>query len=63
MSSNTGYSQYLRKYRVMVTAKIKKTTSKVVRSSQTTPAVPATPSTTIYTAKAKKKLAMRAGPA
>ena len=62
MSSNTGYSQYLRKYRVMVTAKIKKTTSKVVRSSQTTPAVSTTPSTTIWTAKAKKKLAMRAGP-
>ncbi|MBQ3476973.1 MAG: SH3 domain-containing protein [Clostridia bacterium] len=62
MSSNTGYSQYLRKYRVMVTARIKKTTTKVVKTVQTTPAVPAKPSTTIWTAKAKKKLAMRAGP-
>lgn len=60
MSTNTGYSQYLRKYRVMVTAKIKQST-KVV-TAQTTPAVPSTPSTTIWTAKAKKKLAMRSGP-
>ena len=61
MSTNTDYNQYLRKYRVMVTAKIK-SSAKVVRTVQTTPAVPATPSTTIWTAKAKKKLAMRAGP-
>lgn len=63
MSKNTNYQQYLRKYRVMVTAKIKKTTTKVVKTVQTTPAVPATPSTTTWTAKVTaSKLNMRSGP-
>lgn len=62
MSINANYKQYLRKYRVMVTAKIKKTSAAVLRTVQTTPPVSATESTTIWTAKVKKKLAMRAGP-
>ena len=63
MSKNVDYAQYLRKYRVIVTAKLQMTTSRVVKTVQTTPAVPATPTTTTWTGRVTaSSLNMRAGP-
>lgn len=64
MSTNSGYKQYLRKYRLIVIRQEKKTVTKIVKKTVvTTPEVPATPSTTTYTAKVTaSSLNMRSGP-
>lgn len=64
MSVNTGYNQYLRKYRLFVISRQKKTITKVItKTIVTTPAVPATPSVTTWTGKITGgRVNFRAGP-
>ena len=66
MSINTGYSQYLRKYRLIVARRQKQTITKTVKKTViTTPAVPATPSVTTWTGKVRTnggRLHYRTGP-
>ena len=66
MSTDTGYKQFLRKYRLLVTQTVKETLTKTVKKTVlVTPEVPATPEITTWTGKVKTKggrLHMRAGP-
>lgn len=64
MSTNTGYKQFLRKYRLLVTRTVKETvTKKVKKTVMVTPEVPPTPSVTTYSGKViASSLNMRSGP-
>ena len=63
MSKNTGYDQYMRKYRLIVIRQQKVKVTKIVKKTvNTTPDVPAKESTTTWTAKATSKLNLRSGP-
>ena len=64
MSINTGYDQYLRKFRLLITTTATINVVKSIKTVSTAPAVPNVANGTVYTAKVTaKSLNMREGPA